>query len=63
MWIQNNNILEIADVPNTCVCFSCFHMPVYTRMYYCTPSYPPQITKSTGHTQLMKQKNVKRHGP
>jgi len=49
MWIQNRNILEIADVPNTCLCFSCFHMLAYTRMYYSTSSYPPHITKSTVH--------------
>jgi hypothetical protein len=63
MWIQNRNVLEIADVPNTCLCFSCFHMPACTHLYYYTPSYPPQITKSTLHTQRMKQKNVKRHKP
>lgn len=62
MWIQNRNILEIVDVPSTCLRFSCFHMPVYIHTYYSTPSYP-QITKSTVHTQLMKLKNVKRHGP
>lgn len=62
MWIQNRNILETADVPSICLHFSCFHMPVHTHMYYSTPSYS-QITKSIVCTQLMKQKNVKRHIP